>query len=80
MVNNVAACWKKPPPDTIKLNTNAALLGNEATLAVVVKDHSGVIILAPTKKIFTEDPAIAEELAMLWALQLAVLPFPTLYH
>jgi Zn-dependent oligopeptidase len=44
MVNKVANCWKKPLPNIVKLNTDAALLGNEATLAIVGKDDNRVII------------------------------------
>ena len=71
VINKVVDCWKKPLHDTVKLNTDAALLGNEAILAVVARDDSGVIIMAATKKMFTEDPAVAEASTMLWALQLA---------
>ena len=34
-------------------------------------DCSGVIILAATAKMLTEDPVVAKVSAMLWALQLA---------
>jgi hypothetical protein len=50
VVNKVVDCWEKSPLDTVKLNTNAALLGNEATLAVVGKDDNRVIILAVIKE------------------------------
>ena len=71
VVYKVVDWWKKPPLDTVKLNTDAALLGNEATVAVVARDDSGMIILATTKKMFTEDPSVAEASIILWALQLA---------
>jgi hypothetical protein len=35
-------------------------LGNEATLPVVARDDSGVIILAATKKMFIEDFTVVE--------------------
>jgi hypothetical protein len=54
---------------------------NEATLAVVARDCSGVIILAATTKMLIENPVVAKASAMLWALQLTeCLTFPTLHH
>ena len=35
----------KPPLDSVKLNTNATLMGNEAILVVVAVDCSGVILI-----------------------------------
>ena len=60
VINKVVDCWKKPLHDTVKLNTDAALLGNEATVAVVARDDSGMIILATTKKMLTKDPFVAK--------------------
>uniref|UniRef100_A0A2N9H2N4 RNase H type-1 domain-containing protein n=1 Tax=Fagus sylvatica TaxID=28930 RepID=A0A2N9H2N4_FAGSY len=71
VINKVVDCLEKPLHDTVKLNTDAALLGNEAILAIVARDDSGVIIMSTTKKMFTEDPIVAEASTMLWALQLA---------
>ena len=63
---------EKPPHGTIKLNTDVALLGFEAALAVIAKDNNGAIIWAETKKVLITNPAVAEAFALLWATQLVV--------
>uniref|UniRef100_A0A2N9I1S4 Cytochrome P450 n=1 Tax=Fagus sylvatica TaxID=28930 RepID=A0A2N9I1S4_FAGSY len=81
VINKVTDCLEKPLHDTVKLNTDAALLGNEAILAIVARDDSGVIIMAATKKMFTEDPAVAEDVNHVMGFTTCrVSSFPTLYH
>jgi ribonuclease HI len=70
--NKTKSFWEKPPSGTIKLNTDAAIRGNYATLAVVARDNHGKILLAATKKVHIRDSMVAEALALLWDLNLVV--------
>ena len=70
--NKSISFWEKHLHHTIKLNTNAAIMGNYAALAVVARDNSGKILLAAAKKVTTGDPLVAEASTLLWALQLVV--------
>ena len=65
---------EKPPHGTIKLNTDVALLGFEAALAVIAKDNNGAIIWAETKKVLITNPAVAEAFALLWATHVSTPP------
>ena len=72
MKNKSTSFWEKPHLNTIKLNTDAAIMGNYTALAVVARDNSGKILLAAAKKVTTGDPLVAEASTLLWALQLVV--------
>ena len=53
----------------IKLNTDAALMNNVRSLAIMVINNSGV--LARTRKIQALDSFVVEAVAIPWTIQLA---------
>ena len=70
--NKSTSFWEKPHLNTIKLNTDAAIMGNYAALAVVARDNSGKILLTATKKVTIGDPMVVEVSVLLWVLLLVV--------
>ena len=64
-------CWEAPPIDFTKLNIDAALSSDKATIAVIARDQSGTIINAWAKQNDILDPTVAEANAIHWALELA---------
>uniref|UniRef100_A0A2N9HUL1 RNase H type-1 domain-containing protein n=1 Tax=Fagus sylvatica TaxID=28930 RepID=A0A2N9HUL1_FAGSY len=65
--------WKPPPPGSIKLNVDVAILPNVAKIAVFARDEGGLMIKAWAKVIHSNDPLVAEASAILWAIQIAKL-------
>ena len=65
-------CWEAPPIDFTKLNIDAALSSDKATIAVIARDQSGTIIKAWAKQNDILDPTVAEANAIRWALELLV--------
>ena len=67
----IVVSWIPPPPNVVKMNVDAALVGTEATLAAVARDSSRTIFNCWTKRLPTFDPCIVEATAILWSLELA---------
>jgi ribonuclease HI len=66
-----AKYWTAPPPASMKLNVDASIRHDLAAIAVVARDHKGIITNAWAKEIELSDPVVAEAAAINWALQLA---------
>ena len=65
--------WNAPPLGTDKLNVDARIRVDQASIAVVARNHRGFIIKAWAKLIDFSDPTMAEAVAITWALELAVI-------
>uniref|UniRef100_A0A2N9GBJ0 RNase H type-1 domain-containing protein n=1 Tax=Fagus sylvatica TaxID=28930 RepID=A0A2N9GBJ0_FAGSY len=63
--------WNSPPISKIKLNVDAAMKNNEATIAVVARNADGYVLTSCPKKIKVDDPCIAEAAAIAWAVEIA---------
>jgi|UniRef100_A0A2N9I137 ribonuclease HI len=63
--------WSGPPTNVIKLNVDAALSTNSASLIVVVRDDCGMFLSGWTKRILVTDPTIAEASTIVWGLEIA---------
>lgn len=65
--------WQPLPLELIKLNFDAALINNEAAIAVVARNDRGELLMAQTKskRLNTNDPTIAKAAPILWAIELA---------
>ena len=63
--------WVKPVMGEFKANCDSVVGDALSTLAVVVKDWRGTMVLAISRKANTSIPLQAEAEALLWAVQLA---------
>ncbi|CAL1360945.1 unnamed protein product [Linum trigynum] len=65
--------WEPPPVGVLKLNTDAAILGEKGTgYGMVLRDWNGNFIMGATHRTRVRWPVeLAEAKAMLWGLQLA---------
>lgn len=65
---STTAClkWIAPPPDTIKLNVDASISFNSASIAVVARNPQGHIIKCWSKWTPVLDPCIAKAVAISW--------------
>ena len=70
---NPTICWSAPAPGIIKINTDAVVRFGHSSIAVVARDASGLVCKAWAKSVDSNDPVIAEALAINLALQLALL-------
>ncbi len=62
--------WIPPPPNMIKLNTDATVRTNSFSIAVVARDNLGNIRRAWSKQLNTIDPVVAKATAITWALEI----------
>ena len=62
-----------PPPNTIKINVDAAISDQRSTLSVVVRNEKGELLKAWAKHTDGGDTLEANTHAVLWALELALL-------
>nr|XP_027083667.1 uncharacterized protein LOC113705965 [Coffea arabica] len=70
MVEQVMVSWKRPPPHTFKLNTNASVVHGRATGGGVLRNSSGRLMFAFYKEFGDKEVLVAENLAVLHGLQL----------
>jgi hypothetical protein len=63
--------WLPPPHGIVKLNVGAAIFHTSACIAVIARNESGLIIKTWAKPFNSVDPLVAEEAAILWAIQIA---------
>uniref|UniRef100_A0A2N9IF45 Reverse transcriptase zinc-binding domain-containing protein n=1 Tax=Fagus sylvatica TaxID=28930 RepID=A0A2N9IF45_FAGSY len=65
--------WEPPDDGIIKMNVDAAIGKDKATIAVVARNHQGSIIKVWAKLTSHLEPALAEATAINWALEIAKL-------
>ena len=63
--------WPTPPPGTIKMNVDATISNDRATIAVVARSHREIIVNVWTKPLEYSNPTVAEASAIWLALELA---------
>jgi ribonuclease HI len=63
--------WRPPNAGVIKINVDAAMYSDFATIVAVARNESGLVVKAWAKKIYSYDACIAEALAIRWAIELA---------
>ncbi|XP_019168390.1 PREDICTED: uncharacterized protein LOC109164092 [Ipomoea nil] len=62
---SVSSHWSPPPQTWVKCNVDAALFGNGAGYGVVVRNHGGRFVAAPSGKMGSvRDPLMAEAVAV----------------
>ena len=67
--------WIPPGPNIYKINCDAALSGSSslAGVGIVIRDHCGMVMVASSQKfVATFTPQVAEAMAILQSLQLAI--------
>ena len=64
--------WVKPNVGSLKFNCDATIESSLSSLAVVLRDWKGTVVLAISRKANTSIPFQAEAEAILWAVQLAI--------
>ena len=57
----------------IKLNVDAAWCSVKSSMAVVARDHKGIVLKAWSKMVVADEPLVAETHAIKWAIELASL-------
>lgn len=68
----MAVYWKTPPPGQFKLNSDASVVGDQATKGGVLCDHTGKVILAFSKNFGSKSVLEAEALTLCFGLQLSL--------
>uniref|UniRef100_A0A2N9HS98 Reverse transcriptase domain-containing protein n=1 Tax=Fagus sylvatica TaxID=28930 RepID=A0A2N9HS98_FAGSY len=72
--------WDPPPPPSVKINFDAALLNGKASVAAVCRNHCGTILFIWADQVVCSNPLIAEAQAALLASTKAVeLGFHSVY-
>lgn len=69
---HVAVSWDKPPPGSLKLNTNASVVQQVAARGGLVRNHQGEVVFAFYKEFGDVDVLAAESLSLLFGLTLCV--------
>jgi hypothetical protein len=68
-----ATLWRPPNAGVIKINIDAAMSSDFATIAAVARNDLGLVVKACAKKIYSYDMCTAEALAIRWTIELAKL-------
>ena len=63
--------WGPPPHECMKLNVDAAVFNDAATIAIIARNEDGLITKSWAKSVNSCDPLMAEAAAILWAIQVA---------
>uniref|UniRef100_A0A2N9HI48 Reverse transcriptase domain-containing protein n=1 Tax=Fagus sylvatica TaxID=28930 RepID=A0A2N9HI48_FAGSY len=61
--------WCPPPNECMKLNVDAVVFNDAATIAIIARNESGLITKSWAKSFNSCDPLMAEAVAILWAIQ-----------
>jgi hypothetical protein len=67
------AVWTALAVNQIKLNVDAAWCSVKSSMAVVARDHKGIVLKAWSKMVVADEPLVAETHAIKWAIELASL-------
>ncbi|KAL5561330.1 hypothetical protein UlMin_031077 [Ulmus minor] len=71
--------WNPPPQDWLKFSMDAAVGDSFSCAAVVVRDHSGLLLFWKSDKVLSIDPIFVEVQAMFLAVSSAILVFAACY-